>query len=196
MAALRLWPLNLADVHVAAWRMALAEGFLDRQININIAANTPSEDALIEWGAAARLSIMISTAPVHGGVAPAVRGHLTARAALTALKDSGLSYFESEGNIRVVSSARRVRSDLTPKRTGHPGASPPITKPAPTASHLVILQQQTEGVTSTRSSSPPRNEKRDSKTYRHRYLRSAVSNWILYRSILCRTLQTTSRDCR
>lgn len=80
-----------------------AEEFLDLQININVRANTSLEDALIDWGTAAGFTVMINTEIVHGRVAPEVRGHLTAREALTALlKNSGLSYSQSGRRIRVV----------------------------------------------------------------------------------------------
>jgi len=103
--------------------IVLAEDALDRQININIEANTSLEEALINWGTASGLTVMINTATVYGRVAPEVRGHFSARAALTALlKNSGLSYTEAGGMIRVVPISPTTRS-------GHTGESdvPPPT---------------------------------------------------------------------
>ena len=93
---------------------ALAEDALDRQININIVANTSLEEALIDWGFATGISVMINAATVDGRLAPAVHGHLIARDALTALlKNSGLSYSESGGRIRVVPVSTLVHSTLS-----------------------------------------------------------------------------------
>lgn len=92
---------------------ALAEEALDRQITIDIRANTPLEDALIDWGTLSGLTVMINTATVHGHLAPAVQGNLTARAALTAiLKDSGLSYTEQGGRVHVVLTSALMPSAL------------------------------------------------------------------------------------
>ena len=102
---------------------AQAEDFLDRQITINILANTPLEDALIDWGIAAGFTVMINTETVHGRVSPEVRGHVTARTALISLlKDSGLSYIESEKRIRVVPTSTLVHSRLTEDNNGEPDA--------------------------------------------------------------------------
>ena len=99
--------------------IALAEDVLDRQIDVNISANTPLEDALIEWGAVSGLTVMINTANVHGQVAPKIQGHFTARAVLlTLLKDSGLSYSESGGRIHVVPTSSLRRSGITGEREG------------------------------------------------------------------------------
>jgi hypothetical protein len=82
---------------------------MDRQIEINIPDNTWLEDALIDWGAVIRLTVMINAAAVHGHVAPQVRGHLKARAALTALLkvSSGTMNLRNDLNYVVVSAQKR-----------------------------------------------------------------------------------------
>jgi outer membrane receptor protein involved in Fe transport len=102
---------------------ALAEDALDRQIDIDISANTSLEDALIEWGRATGLTVMVNTATVHGQAAPTIQGHFTARAVLTALlKGSGLSYSESGGRIHVIPISSMRRSGITEERTTPPWA--------------------------------------------------------------------------
>ena len=104
---LPVWLLSL----VLFSGLAHAEDFLDLQINVNVRANTPLEDALIDWGTAAGFTVMINTETVHGRFAPEVRGHLTAREALTALlKNSGLSYTRSGRRILVVPASTPVHS--------------------------------------------------------------------------------------
>ena len=53
--------LILALTFSSGLRTALADEPLDRQITIDISANTPLEDALIEWGREAQLTVMINT---------------------------------------------------------------------------------------------------------------------------------------
>ena len=66
-------------------RTAFAEEPLDRQITINISANTPLEDALIEWGLKARVTVMTNSEVVAHYLTKHVSGTLTARRALALL---------------------------------------------------------------------------------------------------------------
>ena len=86
---------------------------LDKKYNFDIPANTRLEDALIEWGAKAGMTVMISTPTVELQRTPGVRGLLSARDALaTLLRNSGLVYTSEGGRVRVVPSKPLVRSGL------------------------------------------------------------------------------------
>jgi iron complex outermembrane receptor protein len=92
-------------------RCAMAEDALDRQINLNIPANTRLEDALIEWGAKAEVTVMINTPTVDRETTRGIRGTVSARSALAdILRGSGLSYTEEGGRIRIVPVTTLVRS--------------------------------------------------------------------------------------
>jgi iron complex outermembrane receptor protein len=83
-------------------RCAHAGGSLDRPITLNIPANTRLEDALIEWGTKAGMTVMINTAAVANETTVGVRGTLPAGKALAMLLlNSGLSYTEDGGRIRI-----------------------------------------------------------------------------------------------
>lgn len=93
---------------------ALAQGVLDNQIDIDIAANTPLEDALIVWGTKAGVTLLINTAAVDHRLAPAVHGRLSARNALSLLlRGSGLSYSQDSRTIRVIPEKSLAHSALT-----------------------------------------------------------------------------------
>ena len=118
---------TLALIFSLGPRAALAEEPLDRQITIDISANTPLEDALIEWGLKARLTVMINTQVVSQYVTKHVSGTLTARHALILLlRDSHLSYTRDEERIHIVPSTSLTRtipthpSDTKPMATLHP----------------------------------------------------------------------------
>jgi iron complex outermembrane receptor protein len=103
-------------------RSALAEDALDRQIKLNIPANTRLEDALIEWGAKAEVTVMINTPTVDRQTTRGIRGTLSARSALAdILRGSGLSYTEEGGRIRVVPVTTLERSA---QRTAQPESAP------------------------------------------------------------------------
>jgi iron complex outermembrane recepter protein len=94
-------------------RTAEAADALDRPIRIDIAANSALEDALIEWGAKAGVTIMINTSVVDRHLTPEIHGTLSARKALSILlQDSGLSYTQEGERIHIVPSVTRVRSAL------------------------------------------------------------------------------------
>lgn len=94
---------------------ALAADNLDNVITLNIPANTRLEDALIEWGTKAGVTVMINTTTVDGQLTGGLRGTLRARAALgLLLKESGLSYTVEGQRIRIVASASLLNSGLRP----------------------------------------------------------------------------------
>lgn len=113
--------LTLALTFSLGPRAALAEEPLDRQITIDISANTPLEDALIEWGLKARLTVMINTQVVSQYVTKHVSGTLTARRALILLlQDSHLSYTRDEERIHIVPIAALTRAISTPSSDAQP----------------------------------------------------------------------------
>lgn len=77
--------------------------WLDRQIVIDIPNRTPLENALIEWGIKTGVTVMVSTPNVEYRFTDAIRGTLSARAALAALlKNSGLTYTVTGERIRII----------------------------------------------------------------------------------------------
>ena len=81
---------------------ASAQGFLDRKITLDIPRNTSLEDALISWGSAAGLSVLINTADVQHQSTNGIKGVVNAKEALEAiLTGSGLKYI-AEGNRIIV----------------------------------------------------------------------------------------------
>ena len=98
--------------------LALAEDVLDHVIDINIAANTPLEDALITWGTKVGVTVMINTETVDHRLTPAVRGRLSARKALSLLlRGSGLAYSEDNRTIKIVLENALVHSTLRSERS-------------------------------------------------------------------------------
>jgi hypothetical protein len=95
----------------AATYGAEAQGILDRKITVDIPENTSLEDALIRWGIAAGLSVLINTADVQYQEIKGVKGVLSAREALeTILDGSGLRYTADGDRIIVVPILRSTRS--------------------------------------------------------------------------------------
>lgn len=93
--------------------LAFAGDLLDRPIHVDIPENTHLEDALIEWGTKAGLTVMINTLTVGDRVTHKIQGTLTARDALTRiLNGSGLSYTRDGERIRVVPTGGLVHSNL------------------------------------------------------------------------------------
>lgn len=92
---------------------AAADASLDQTLKLDIPANSKLEDALIEWGSKAGVTVMINTATVAHHMTRGVRGTSTARHALSLiLQGSGLSYSEENGRIRIVPAASLVPSGL------------------------------------------------------------------------------------
>lgn len=92
---------------------------LDKPISIDIPANSPLEDALIQWGVVAGVSVMINTSTVNGQITDGVRGTLSAREVLIELlRHSGLGYAEDGGRVKIAPAASFVRSNMVDQRTG------------------------------------------------------------------------------
>lgn len=105
--------LVLALILPWSLRTAFAEEPLDRQITIDISANTPLEDALIEWGTKVGMTVMINTKTVSQCYTRHVSGTLTARRALNLLlQDSHLSYTQNEERIHIVPTSSLTRGDF------------------------------------------------------------------------------------
>jgi iron complex outermembrane recepter protein len=83
---------------------ALSDEALDQRIKIDIADNTSLEDALIEWGNKAQVTVMMNTSTTGDRrIRQGIHGTLSARDALILLlKDSGLSYTTEGRRIQVI----------------------------------------------------------------------------------------------
>jgi len=93
--------------------LAVGADILDKQVYLSIDANSPLEDALIEWGAAAGVTVMINTMTVNGRITEGLKGTLNARGALvTLLRGSGLSYKLDGTRVQIVPTSTIVRSNL------------------------------------------------------------------------------------
>ena len=87
---------------------------IDRNIDINIPANTRLEDALIEWGLISGVTVMVDTTVVDGRLTKGVGGRLSARKALTLiLMGSGLQYRQDGARIMVIPIGTMVHSGLS-----------------------------------------------------------------------------------
>jgi outer membrane receptor protein involved in Fe transport len=82
---------------------ALAADALDQTIALEIAPNTPLDEALIRWGAETGVQVMMSADTVAKEKTKGVRGTQSASHALAALlQDSGLSYTVEGSTVHVV----------------------------------------------------------------------------------------------
>jgi iron complex outermembrane receptor protein len=90
---------------------ASAESALDQVNFFDIQANTSLEDALLEWGEKVGVTVMINTPTVEHRVVRALKGHFSARKALSLLlQESGLTYTEDQGRVRVIPIAALTKS--------------------------------------------------------------------------------------
>lgn len=86
---------------------------LDRAIVLDIPAETSLENALIEWGLQAGMTVMCDTRTVDSLVTLEVKGTLTARDALSKiLQGTGLSYRRNGNNIQIVAHGSLTTSAL------------------------------------------------------------------------------------
>jgi outer membrane receptor protein involved in Fe transport len=96
---------------------AYATDVLDRRIHLDIAAHTKLEDALIEWGMAAGMTVMINTRTVDNLLTQRLEASISARKALNMLlKDTGLAYTVEGSRIRVVPIIEFIKSGRTEAR--------------------------------------------------------------------------------
>ena len=78
-------------------------GELDQEIRIDIAANTPLGQALVQWGAQAGIQIMLSTEIAAGLNAGPIHDRLSAREALSQLlQGSGLQYQVADQSVIII----------------------------------------------------------------------------------------------
>jgi len=90
---------------------ALAAEALDRPLTLDIPPNTRLDDALIEWGTKATMTVMVNTPLVEHQTTQGFRGTVSAGTALSELlRQSGLSYTAEDGRIRVIPSTTLMRS--------------------------------------------------------------------------------------
>jgi outer membrane receptor protein involved in Fe transport len=92
---------------------ALADSPLDKLVKLDIPANSRLEDALIEWGIATGVTVMINTSTVADQDTDGVHGTVLARDALASLlRRSGLTYKEEGSRISVVPRGHLLHSAL------------------------------------------------------------------------------------
>lgn len=118
---------------------ALAADALSQPVALDIAANTPLDEALIQWGTQAHVQIMMDTSETERERTPAVHGTFRAADALSVLlQDSGLSWKVSDETVTVAARSVRSPEKEKPLRTADAQpASPPdeTVKPASTDAH-------------------------------------------------------------
>lgn len=89
----------------------LAQSTLDQKISLDVAPNTDLDEALIAWGRAVGMTVMIDTATATHKVTNGVHGTRSARDILSQLlRDSGLTYSQNGQIIRVTPTSSMVRS--------------------------------------------------------------------------------------
>ena len=112
----------------------LAQSTLDQKISLDVAPNTDLDEALIAWGRAVGMTVMIDTATAAHKVTNGVHGTHSARDILSQLlRDSGLTYSQNGQIIRVTPTSSMVRSANfgTPEvDTISDGAEEPQSSPA------------------------------------------------------------------
>ena len=89
----------------------LAQSTLDQKISLDVAPNTDLDEALIAWGRAVGMTVMIDTATAAHKVTNGIHGTHSARDVLSQLlRDSGLTYSQNGQIIRVTPTSSMVRS--------------------------------------------------------------------------------------
>ena len=114
----------------------LAQSTLDQKISLDVAPNTDLDEALIAWGRAVGMTVMIDTATAAHKVTNGVHGTHSARDILSQLlRDSGLTYSQNGQIIRVTPTSSMVRSAnfgaSEEVGTISDGAEEPQSSPAP-----------------------------------------------------------------
>lgn len=92
---------------------AFAADALDRTISLDIAPNTPLDDALIQWGERAGVQVMMDTSAIGRVKTPGVHGTYRATDALSALlSESGLVYKVNDAaTVTVTPAAEKTTAD-------------------------------------------------------------------------------------
>jgi outer membrane receptor for ferric coprogen and ferric-rhodotorulic acid len=94
-------------------RTALSENLLDSMITLDIPTNVRLDDALIEWGLKAQVTVMMDGSMIKHKTTRGLHGTLPARQALSLLlRDSGLSYTQQGNRIHIVPTSALVRSSV------------------------------------------------------------------------------------
>lgn len=102
---------------------AYAAELLDRNIALDVSADTSLEDALIEWGLKTGVAVMMDTANVSNRVVDGLHGKYPAgQALLLLLKNSGLSYSLDGNRVRIFRNTVQSQS-LSMPRNGEGGFS-------------------------------------------------------------------------
>jgi iron complex outermembrane receptor protein len=97
--------------------VVLAADVLSRTISLDVPSTSRLDDALIEWGIQAEVTVMINTATANELVAHAVKGKLTAREALSLLlEDSGVTFTEDHGRVKIIPSDQHVKTSFHSER--------------------------------------------------------------------------------
>lgn len=133
---------------------AFADSKLDQSLTFDIPANTSMEDALIQWGLKAGLTVMINANVVDHRITKGLHGTLNTRSALLILlRESGLAYSEDGDLIKVFPEARSSSSNFHDTRL--PLSSP---KGSDARSDAVdgddITNRHVDGTAEERSSRP------------------------------------------
>ena len=94
-------------------RLALAGSPLDQQIALDIPAGTPLDEAVLEWSAATKVQVMMSSETVSHEHTQGIKGSVQARAALaTLLEGTGLQYTVVGDTVQVIPAPKAMHSGL------------------------------------------------------------------------------------
>ena len=114
-------------IFVAIGHCPLSRAALNEIIYLDVTPATSLDDALIDWGTKAHVTVMINTRMVQGRLAPEIHGQFPARAALTALLvNSGLEFKEDGDRVMIISQSSLRPSVSKDDSTGsHDDGHPP-----------------------------------------------------------------------
>ncbi len=97
-----------------SWGPIALAATLDEPMEFNIPRHESLEDALINWGFQVGVTVMINTKAVDGYWTNGLHGKYSAREALILLlHDSGLSYSEEGGRVKIVKISSPLQSNAT-----------------------------------------------------------------------------------
>ena len=126
--------------------LAVADDLLDRPVSMDISNNTSLEDALIEWGVRAGVTVMMSTPTVENRLVHSVHGTLSARKALDLLlRNTGLSYTLDGTRVHIVALDSLVPSSFSGGGADQDNSPPVSDSSGPVASEDVERSSPTGG---------------------------------------------------
>ncbi len=105
-----LWGTVVAFASPSTSFGVYADTLLDKNIVIAIPAGTTLDDALVMWGMASNLSVMVNSASITTKITADIKGNVSARVALAKiLRDAGLLYMfdNSEGIVYIFPAGSR-----------------------------------------------------------------------------------------